>query len=179
MIGFTFRGRHSSTFNIGCKSIDRTALPERRRREITIPRRSGTKELPSDIYEKRKIQVEIAALFEENFEDFRLKIRELAYWLSGTGELIFDDEKDKSYIASVYDFVSLEQIQVQPKGIFKLDFDCQPFAMSEPKVINIQNGSNIIEYLGTTKTPTKIILSNKSATRAVNINLTIVKRRNK
>ena len=177
MIGFTFRGKHSSEFNIGCKSIDRTAIPERRRLEMVIPRRSGTRELPSDIYDKRTIEIEIGALFEEDFENFRLRIRELAYWLSGTGELTFDDEKDKSYQASVYDFVGLEQIQVQPKGLFNISFDCQPFAMSEPKTIAIQNGVNLIDYKGTVKSPTKILIENTSTTSAVNITVKAIKSR--
>lgn len=179
MIGFTFRGRHSSEFNIGCRSIDRSAIPERRRYELVIPHRSGTREIPSDVYDKRKISVEIAAVFEETFEEFRIKIRELAYWLSGTGELSFDDEPDKKYTASLYDAIPLQQILLQPKAVVEITFDCQPFAFSDVISLPIKMGKNEIDYKGTAKTPTKIILRNTSNSSAENISITVTKRRRK
>lgn len=179
MIGFTFRGRHSSEFNIGCRSIDRSAIPERRKYELVIPHRSGTREIPSDVYDKRKISVEIAAVFEETFEEFRIKIRELAYWLSGTGELSFDDEPDKKYTASLYDAIPLQQILLQPKAVVEITFDCQPFAFSDVISLPIKMGKNEIDYKGTAKTPTKIILRNTSDSSAENISITVTKRRRK
>lgn len=179
MIGFTFRGRHSSEFNIGCRSIDRSAIPERRKYELIIPHRSGTREIPSDVYDKRNISVEVAAVFEESFEEFRLKIRELAYWLSGTGELFFDDEPDKKYTASLYDAIPLQQILLQPKAVVEITFDCQPFAFSDVISLPIKMGENEIDYKGTAKTPTKIILRNTSNSSAANISITVTKRRRK
>lgn len=179
MIGFTFRGRHSSEFNVGCRSIDRSAIPARRKYELVIPHRSGTREISSDIYDKRKISVEVAAVFEESFEEFRLKIRELAYWLSGTGELFFDDEPDKKYTASLYDAIPLQQILLQPKAVVEITFDCQPFAFSDVISLPIKKGKNEITYKGTAKTPTKIILRNTSNYSAVNISISITKRRKK
>ena len=110
MIGFIFKGRHSSEFNIGFKSVDRTAIPERRKKEFTILGRSGTLELESTEYEKRYITAVIGVMYIDKFNDLRTKIRDLAGWLSGSGLLIFDDEPDKAYEASVYSAVGVEQL---------------------------------------------------------------------
>lgn len=130
MIGFRFNGKHSSEFNIGFKSEDRTAIPERRKKEFTILGRSGTLELESKEYEKRYITGTLGVMYIDKFEELRDKIRDLAGWLSGSGLLIFDDEPHKAYEASVYSPVGVEQLLLQPKATLDIEFECQPFAVS-------------------------------------------------
>lgn len=131
MIGFTFKGKHSSEFNIGFKSVDRTAIPERRKKEFTILGKSGTLELESTEYEKRFITGIIGIMYIDKFEELRHKVRDLAGWLSGGGLLIFDDEKNKAYEANVYNAIGLEQLPLQPKATMDIEFECQPFAVSK------------------------------------------------
>lgn len=130
MIGFKFKGRHSSEFNIGFHSVDRTAIPERRKKEFTILGRSGTLELDSTEYEKRFITGKVGVMYIDSFPDLRHKIRDVAGWLSGSGPLIFDDEPEKAYEASVYSAVGIDQLLLQPRGVMEIEFECQPFATS-------------------------------------------------
>lgn len=176
MIGFNFNGKHSSTFNIGMKSIDRTAIPERRRKEFEILGRSGTLELESTEYNKRIIQCQIGVVKTATHEELRSKIRELAGWLSGSGLLIFDDEPDRAYEASVYSAVGIEQLLLQPKGIIEIEFECQPFALSRElnRVLKDggQNTEIIIKNVGNVKTCGSIIIKNTGTTNIRNIRLT-------
>lgn len=176
MIGFTFRGRHSSEFNIGFRSIDRTAIPERRKKEFKVMGRSGTLELESGEYEKRSISGVLGVMYTENFNGLRLQVRELAYWLSGSGLLIFDDEPDKAYEASVYDAVGIEQLKLQPKATMKIEFECQPFAISKDLKQEIkQGGTNQtirINNKGNTKTCGTFIIKNTGNEKITSIRLT-------
>lgn len=176
MIGFIFKGRHSSEFNIGFRSIDRTAIPERRKKEFTILGRSGTLELESTEYEKRYISAVIGVMYIDRFNELRNKIRDLAGWLSGTGLLIFDDEPDKAYEASVYSAVGIEQLSLQPRGTLEIEFECQPFAVStdlnralrigtSPAEVNINNAGNV-------KTCGTFIIKNAGSTTITGIRLT-------
>ena len=173
MIGFTFRGRHSSEFNIGFRSVDRTVLPKRRISEITIPGRSGTYEMGIDEFEKREIVGIIGIMNESNFEELRKKVREIAYWLSGSGKLIFDDERDKYYQARIAGQVDIAQLTMQPKATAKIVFSCQPFAMSaekKRKPLNIGHNRDI-GYQGTAETPTRIIIRNTGNQTITNIKI--------
>lgn len=175
MIGFTFKGRHSSEFNIGFKSDDRTAIPERRKKEFTILGRSGTLELESTEYEKRYITGTIGIMYVDRFEELRNKVRDLAGWLSGTGLLIFDDEPYKSYEASIYSAVGIEQLSLQPRGILDIEFECQPFALSTDLNRVLKDGSNTttvtIENKGNIQTCGTIIIKNTGTRNITNIRL--------
>ena len=146
MIGFIFRGKHSSEFNIGFRSVNRTAIPERRKKEFTILGRSGTLELESQEYEKRIITGIIGVLKTDDWESLRHKTRELAGWLSGNGLLIFDDEPNKAYEAGVYSATGIEQLELQPRGLIEIEFECQPFAVSTDLNQDNQLGENRIIY---------------------------------
>ena len=176
MIGFIFKGRHSSEFNIGFKSVDRTAIPERRKKEFTILGRSGTLELESTEYEKRYITAVIGVMYIDKFNDLRTKIRDLAGWLSGSGLLIFDDEPDKAYEASVYSAVGVEQLALQPKGTLDIEFECQSFAVSKDLNRVLKDGARvtsvIVPNLGNVKTCGTFIIKNTGTTNISSIRIT-------
>lgn len=176
MIGFTFKGKHSSEFNIGFKSVDRTVIPERRKKEFTILGRSGTLELESTEYEKRYITGAIGVMYISKFEELRLKIRDLAGWLSGSGLLIFDDEPDKAYEASVYSAVGIEQLMLQPRGTLDIEFECQSFAVSKDLNRILKDGKRItsvtVPNLGNVKTCGTFIIKNTGTSDITNIRIT-------
>lgn len=176
MIGFTFKGKHSSDFNIGFKSVDRTAIPERRKKEFTILGRSGTLELESTEYEKRYITAVIGVMYIERFEELRLKIRDLAGWLSGSGLLIFDDEPDKAYEASVYSAVGIEQLTLQPRGTLDIEFECQSFAVGKDLNRILTDGSRITSVTvpnnGNVKTCGTFIIKNTGTSNIRSIRIT-------
>ena len=130
MIGFTFRNQHSDDFNVVAKSVDRSLIPELRKNEFAVPGRHGTVDYGLNTYEKRQIRVEIGLIRNATFENLRQSARDIAKWLSGKGILIFDDEPDKAYDASVYDYVGIDQTLGHPSGLTSITFECQPFAES-------------------------------------------------
>jgi predicted phage tail component-like protein len=141
VIGFKFNGIHSSAFDIGAHSVQRGVMPERRRQEFTILGRSGTLELESQEFEKRTLVVSLGLMHTETFEDLRHKVRQIAGWLRGSGLLIFDDEPDKGYQATIYTAVGIEQLELQPKGVVEVEFECQPFAVSTETHKHVVTGS--------------------------------------
>lgn len=128
MIGFSFRGRHSSSLNIGVRSADRTMRPPRRRAGNAVPGKHGIPFDKDEVYENRQIQMVIALINNDNWSDLRESVREVAEWLNGEGRLIFDDEPDKYYYASIYDGVGLEQMNLLPVGGAEITFEAMPFA---------------------------------------------------
>lgn len=176
MIGFTFKGRHSSEFNVGFKSVDRTVIPERRRKEFTILGRSGTLELESEEYEKRQITGVIGVLYIDKFEELRSNIRNLAGWLTGSGLLIFDDEKEKAYEASVYSAVGIEQLELQPRGLINIEFECQPFAVSRDlnRILKTGQSSTDVNVVnkGNVKTCGTFIIKNTGTTNITSLRIT-------
>lgn len=129
MLGLTFRGKHSyNDFGLVMKSDNRNLLPPLRKRKLTIDGKDGTWDFGGGSYEERQIQVTFE-LLAQNRAELRYKARKVAQWLNskdGAAELIFDDEKDKYYIASVYNGVDLQEIV--NNGKFSVVFECQPIA---------------------------------------------------
>ncbi|MFA6809065.1 MAG: distal tail protein Dit [Eubacteriales bacterium] len=177
MIGFTFRNIHSSNFKIGAKSIDRSIIPAKRKNEFVIPGRHGTIDFGNHTYETRPISVEIGLIRNSSFGELRESARQIAKWLSGEGLLIFDDEPDKAYQASVYDYIGIEQIELMPAGRLNVVFECQPFAESlEYRQVNVpsitDNAYEIkVNVSGTAETCCIITIKNNGTSDINNITL--------
>ena len=151
-------------------------MPERRRQEFTILGRSGTLELVSDEYEKRTIVVSIGLMYQETFQELRQKVRALAGWLRGSGYLIFDDEPEKAYEATVYSAVGIEQLELQPRGIIEVQFECQPFAVSDETHKATFSGQGTIEAAianaGNATTCGRIVIKNTGTEPVTDIFIT-------
>ena len=93
MIGFSFKGRHSSTLNIGVRSLDRTLRPAKKQGDVIIVGRHGTPITKEELYENRQIRMVLALINNDDWVDLRDNARDVSEWLSGEGELIFDDEE--------------------------------------------------------------------------------------
>ena len=175
-LGFTFNGQHSSAYGIGIRSVDRTVMPERRRQEFTILGRSGTLELVSDEYEKRTIVVSIGLMYQDTFLELRQKVRALAGWLRGSGFLIFDDEPDKAYEATVYSAIGIEQLEMQPRGVIEVQFECQPFAVSDETHKHTFSGqgelATAIVNAGNATTCGRIVITNTGTAPITDIYIT-------
>jgi predicted phage tail component-like protein len=177
MIGFTFCGKHSSQFNIGVRSVDRSAIPERRNNEVIIPGRDGTVDFDQNTYGKRVISVTIALVKNKSYPELRQMVRKIAGWLSDKGPLIFDDEPNLSYRASVYGYAGIDQFVGLPAGIVDITFECQPFAEdADPKQsvndISASPTTINIESAGTVDAPCIIYVKNNGASNITAINLT-------
>ncbi len=176
MIGFTFRNIHSSVYNIGVKSDDRSLLPELRKNEFFIPGRHGTVDFGLNTYEKRIISVEIGLLKNADWATLRASARDVADWLSGKGRLVFDDEPTRAYNASVYDPIGITQIQALPSGIISVSFECQPFAEDinynqSLTTLSASPQDIAITSAGTQETPCLIYITNKGLTDIVGVKI--------
>ena len=173
MVGFTFCGRHSfRDFGIYMKSKDRTLLPERRRRQLEIPLRHGLYTFSGATYDIRVHTISCCAVT-SGLVQFRQRIRDIAGWLSGTGELIYDDEPDKAYTATVYSSIPLEQ--VVSAGLFDLVFECQPFAAGQmqTEIYTLADcGQTVsVQFGGTAETPCHVTITNAGEVYAPYIRL--------
>lgn len=177
MIGFTFRNRHTSEFNLCVKTEDRSLVPERRKNTFVIPGQHGEIDYEMNTYEKRPISVILGTFLNEDWVDLRLRAREIAQWLSGDGLLVFDDEPDKAYTASVYNYIGLNQFHLMPQGEFTVEFNCQPFAQSvyyRQKINNNVTANPHTETAvinGTVPTPCIISIKNIGTTNVSDITI--------
>lgn len=94
MSGFSFKGVHSSKFGIYTQDQSRTLLPPKREGKITIPGRSGYYDDVGAVYNERAESVLCSFVCPEG-KTVPEVCREIAYWLSGSGRLIFDREPDQ------------------------------------------------------------------------------------
>lgn len=128
MSDFSFDGTHSSDMGLFVRSVDRTLLPAKRVVQYVIPGKSGTYDVDNG-YEKRPIVCEIGFVGDNrNRAALRIKARQVAQWLAGYGQLVFDDEPDKGYTAEVVSAVSVDEVAATGKA--SVTFSCQPFAES-------------------------------------------------
>ncbi len=127
MLSFYFNERHGSEFKLFFKSLSRPVLPELRKRELTVPGKSGVYSFKSKAHEKRIVSGQIQYVG-SNLSDLRVWARSIAQWLytEDYARLIFDDEPDKYYMAKVYSEVPLESLY--SLGSANIVFECQPYA---------------------------------------------------
>lgn len=176
MSGFSFRGTHSSKFGIYTQDQSRALLPPRREGKTTIPGRSGFYDsVAGNVYDER-VESILCSFACPKGKTVPEVCREIAYWLSGTGHLIFDKEPDKYYMAKITG--SPPSAQHLGYGEFTLTWSYNPpFAFGRAITQKITSGQNLVAYQGTAETPCTIVLRNTSKSGIVNISITAVKRR--
>lgn len=175
MSGFSFRGVHSSKFGIYTKDQSRVLLPPRREGKIIIPGRSGYYDAVKKSTYDERLESILCSFVKPEEKTVPEVCREIAYWLSGTGRLIFDNEPDKYYTAKISGGPPMAQHLKY--GEFTLTWSYNPpFAFGETITQQIANGENVIDYQGTAETPCVIVLKNASASDIVNVSITAIKR---
>lgn len=174
MSGFSFRGVHSSKFGIYTQDQNRVLVPPRREGKITIPGRSGYYDGVGNVYNERVESVLCSFVCPEG-KTVPEVCREVAYWLSGSGRLIYDKEPDKFYTAKLTGGPPVAYHLHH--GEFTLTWVYNPpFAFGKTVTLPIASGENAIDYEGTAETPCTIVLRNTSLSDVVNITITAVKR---
>ena len=133
MLGFTYNGVHSDTYNIVAKSVDRSLLPTLTKREIEIPGRHGVYDFSENTYQQRYISVDLSYKA-SSYENIRTQMRSVSSWLSQSEyqSLFFDDEPTIYYLARVYQSLPLSNDKKLART--NVIFECQPFAMYELSV---------------------------------------------
>lgn len=174
MSGFSFKGVHSSKFGIYTQDQSRTLLPPKREGKITIPGRSGYYDDVGAVYDERAESVLCSFVCPEG-KTVPEVCREIAYWLSGSGRLIYDKEPDKYYTARLSGGPPMSQHLKY--GEFTITWSYNPpLAFGKTITQQITNGENVIAYQGTAETPCVIVLRNTSETDVVNVSITAIKR---
>lgn len=131
MYGLTFNGRHSSEFGLVMFSKNRPILPEPKIVSEDIPGMDGEYDYSNvnpdgEIkYKPRMIDIDFT-LKERDPTKLRVKSNQIAAWLAcGEQQLIFDDEPDKYYLATVSNKLDLDNQIVSIKK-FTVHFRCRP-----------------------------------------------------
>ena len=137
MMGFSFRGIHSRTFNgLVVKTVNNQLLPRKRSRRITVPGRDG-EYIFEDGYNNKLLEFQ-CYLAKGRIEERRLLAREIADWLSGKGDLVLDGENDKTYkVVSTVNNIDLSVNQAF--DTFQLTFETEPFQLGSHKTITVDN----------------------------------------
>lgn len=174
MSGFSFRGVHSGKFGISTQDQARSILPPRREGRIAIPGRSGYYDGTSgSVYDERSESI-LCSFKCPAGKTVPEMCREIAYWLSGAGQLRFDKEPDKYYMAHITGGAPMEQHLKY--GSFTLTWSCNPpFAFGRTITMPIASGVNPIDYQGTAETPCVIVLKNLSARDVLNVTITAIR----
>jgi predicted phage tail component-like protein len=141
MIGFTYRGKHSREFEgLVVKTDNNQLIASRRFERITVPGRNG-QYIFEDGYNNKILEFD-CSLIKETIQSRRQRAREIAYWLSGTGDLILDGENDKTYkVVRTVSGIDLSLNQVVEN--FKVVFETEPFQLGIFKSISVDNPTSI------------------------------------
>ena len=172
--GFTFRGVHSSEYNIICDPTSRQLMPERRRNTITIAGRSGSYKQDDGSYNDRT-ETFTCYYIKKDDSNISEQAREIAAWLATDGELCFDNEPDKFYTA--YFNGPLQLTKHLKYGEFELSFTYSPpfaYTAQQSQTTRVRSESNVIliKSSGTEKTPCRLIVVNNGNTTIKNLNIT-------
>src|SRR6056297_1838676 len=141
MIGFTYRGKHSREFEgLVLKTNNNQLIPSKRFERITVPEKNG-QYIFEDGYNNKVLEFD-CSLIRGSIQDRRQRAREIAYWLSGKGDLILDGENDKTYrVVRTVSNINLSLNQVVDN--FKVVFETEPFQMGTFKSISVDNPTSV------------------------------------
>lgn len=121
---FTFKGVSAASMGIQCLPFTRVFHAPERVQQTVIPGKSGTYDYTDNTYDNGSVS--ISAVYWGSTAPTTL--RAVAAWLTGSGQLIFDDEPDKAYTASVIEGFDVNRNHFEDS--FTISFTVFPFAES-------------------------------------------------
>lgn len=123
---FTFRGVKSSDMGIYIKQMPVRYLPGRNYTRKHASGADGTYALGDGAYNDARVQMEVDLRDET-------KLTDVLAWLTGSGELVFSDEPDLAYEASIEKEYSRAAISPRLTGQrFTITWTCKPFRRMIP-----------------------------------------------
>jgi len=147
--------------------------PQKRNRQLQIPKRHGSTEMGRERwYDDRILELDCMLTRKLTKHDYR----EIVYELSHRNRLFFWDEPDKYYIAELFETVEVDVFPREVMRQFKLPFRCFPFAMGAQRVQALSTGINAVDYRGTAESPTIISIRNPNTFPISHIILSTVRR---
>lgn len=109
--GFSYRGKHSSEFGIAVKSKSRPMIPEQKMYTYDLPGMDGEydmtecNEYKRPMYKSRLFELDLQ-ITADNLSELKRQASGIGSWLTGSGDLIFDDDSGVVWKARVSSNVS-------------------------------------------------------------------------
>ena len=138
--GFKFKGRHSSDFGIVAKTKSKPIVPEQKVYTYDLPGADGEidmsecNEYGRTMYKSRLIEIELQ-ISAGGLSELQRTAARIAAWLTGKGELIFDDSYGTKWDARVSSDISFAPELAGKKAVmsvvFKTDMGKATFTMGE------------------------------------------------
>lgn len=138
--GFKFKGRHSSDFGIVAKTKSKPIVPEQKVYTYDLPGADGEidmsecNEYGRTMYKSRLIEIELQ-ISAGGLSELQRTAARIAAWLTGKGELIFDDSYGTKWDARVSSDISFAPELAGKKAVmsvvFKTDMGKATFTTGE------------------------------------------------
>ncbi len=130
--GFKFNGRHSSEFDVTVRTKSRPIRPEAKRFTIDLPSRDGEYDFSLSNPQKRehfydRTFIVTLSLYAENLMKMQNKLMEVSQWLTGRGELVFDDIPSVIWRGKIVDEIIYMPEHDGRKAVLEVSFRVEPF----------------------------------------------------
>lgn len=173
--GFTFKGVHSSVYDVYENPESSVLLPQKRRTLIEIPGRSESFVQEDGGYDNR-IETISCSYIAKPGQNLLRQVRLIAGWLSGIGELTFDYEPEMHYNAFLSSAPpTVKQLAMQ-YATFELEFTINhPFAYetAQQQLMDVNSGEAFSVITdGTISTPIRLIIKNTGSETIRNLVVT-------
>ncbi len=132
-MGFTFKGKHSSSFGCVVKTNNRPVIPSVKTYTYSAMLQDGEYDFTAanpygrEFYNKRAMSVSLQ-VFADDLEQLNRKVGDIAAWLCGGGYLIFDDTPDVRWRARVNQEIAYAPEIRGKKAILTAVFDVGAFS---------------------------------------------------
>ncbi len=142
MMGFIFRGKHSNEFTgFVVKTVNNPLLPLKRMKKVNVIGHDG-EYLFEDGYNNKILEFR-CSLAKGTIKERRQVARDIASWLSATGDLILDNENDKTYkVVKTVNDVSLAIEQAWDE--FNIIFEAESFQYGGLKTMSFDNPTSVV-----------------------------------
>lgn len=131
--GFSFKGIHSNTVGVSVKTRSRPILPEAKRITFEPAAADGSRDLSSYnsrgrvLYNERQFTIDIH-VSADGIAVLQQKLTRIASWLSGAGELVFDDLPAVIWKASVFGMLDYAPEKAGKRALLSAVFTAAPFS---------------------------------------------------
>jgi predicted phage tail component-like protein len=142
MMGFTFRGIHTSEYKgLVIKTINNPLSSAKRIQRVNVMGRDGEYVFESGY--NNKILEFRCSLANGTIIERRQRARKIASWLSSAGDLVLDYENDKTYkVVKTASDISLAVEQAWDE--FNITFETEPFQYGGLKTLSFDNPSTVV-----------------------------------
>lgn len=141
-MGFTFRGKHSNEFTgLVVKTINNPLSPAKRVQRVNVMGYDGEYLFESG-YNNKLLEFK-CSLSKGTINARRQRARDIAEWLSVTGDLVLDYESDKTYkVVKTVSDISLAIEQAWDE--FSIIFETEPLQYGGLKTLSFNNPTSIV-----------------------------------